>query len=117
MSNAKKSIKISTPYFSVSEAIYKQIILALKSGVDITVFIPGLPDKKLVYQISIWQLRKLMKYGLKVRVYNEHFLHSKLGVVDDQLSTWVGTNNMDSRSMYSQYETMDVITGALLIQL
>ncbi|WAM02900.1 phospholipase D-like domain-containing protein [Mycoplasmopsis felis] len=85
ISNAKKSIKISTPYFSVSEAIYKQIILALKSGVDITVFIPGLPDKKLVYQISIWQLRKLMKYGLKVRVYNEHFLHSKLGVVDDQL--------------------------------
>ncbi|MEI2461822.1 phospholipase D-like domain-containing protein [Mycoplasmopsis felis] len=111
ISNAKKSIKISTPYFSVSEAIYKQIILALKSGVDITVFIPGLPDKKLVYQISIWQLRKLMKYGLKVRVYNEHFLHSKLGVVDHQLG-WVGTNNMDSRSMYSQYETMDVITGS-----
>lgn len=52
-----------------------------------------------------------MKYGLKVRVYNEHFLHSKLGVVDDQLG-WVGTNNMDSRSMYSQYETMDVITGS-----
>lgn len=107
---AKKSIKIATPYFSITSALNKQIILALKSGVDVEIFIPGLPDKKMVYKITLNQLNELRKYGLKIWIYKDHFLHSKMGLIDNEI-TWMGTNNMDSRSMFSQYETMDIIAG------
>ncbi|MFV8468238.1 phospholipase D-like domain-containing protein [Mycoplasma sp. VS42A] len=108
--NAKKSIKIATPYFSITRALEKQIILALKSGVKVTLYFPGLPDKKLVYKIGIYQLSKLREYGLEVKIYQDHFLHTKAGLIDDEYG-WVGTNNWDSRSMFSQYETMDILTG------
>ncbi|WLP85729.1 phospholipase D-like domain-containing protein [Mycoplasma seminis] len=108
--NAKESIQIATPYFSITRALEKQIILALKSGVKVTIFFPGLPDKKLVYKIGLYQLSKLMEYGLEVKIYQDHFIHTKAGLIDNKHG-WVGTNNWDSRSMFSQYETMDVFTG------
>ncbi|WP_426461568.1 phospholipase D-like domain-containing protein [Mycoplasma hafezii] len=115
-SEARQSIKISTPYFAITNSLEKQIILALKSGVDVTVYIPGLPDKKLVYQVTLKQLKYLMQYGLKVKIYNNCFLHSKAGIIDDKYA-WVGTNNLDSRSMFSQYETMDVFEGQAVTKL
>ncbi|QKT05336.1 phosphatidylserine/phosphatidylglycerophosphate/cardiolipin synthase family protein [Mycoplasma sp. OR1901] len=109
-SQAKKSIKIATPYFSITEAMYKQIILALKNNVDVTIFFPGLPDKKLVYKVGLWQIKQLVQLGMKVQIYDNHFLHSKSGIIDDKIA-WVGTSNLDARSMFSQYETMDIIVG------
>ncbi|MGZ9761904.1 phospholipase D-like domain-containing protein [Mycoplasma sp. 394] len=108
--NAKESIKIASPYFSASDALYRQFLLCLKSGVEITVYFPGLPDKKIVHQIGLWQLKKLIKHGLKVKIYNDHFMHSKIGIIDSQIA-WAGSANLDSRSMNSQYETMDIIYG------
>ncbi|MHA3795862.1 phospholipase D-like domain-containing protein [Mycoplasma sp. VS276A1] len=114
--NAKKSIKIATPYFSITRALEKQIILALKSGVKVILYFPGLPDKKLVHKIGIYQLSKLMEYGLEVKIYEDHFLHTKAGLIDDEYG-WVGTNNWDSRSMFSQYETMDILAGESIKEL
>ncbi|TDV23052.1 cardiolipin synthase [Mycoplasmopsis mustelae] len=116
LSQAKRSIKIASPYFSASDALYREIIVALRSGVEVIVYFPGLPDKKIVHQIGIWQLKKLMQHGLKVQIYQGHFLHSKIGVIDDQIA-WAGTNNFDSRSMNSQYETMDIIYGRDVMQI
>ncbi|MBN4084495.1 phospholipase D-like domain-containing protein [Mycoplasma sp. CSL10166] len=109
-SQAKKSIKIATPYFSITEAMFKEIVLALKNNIDVTIFFPGLPDKKLVYKVGLWQIKQLVELGMKVKIYNDHFLHSKSGVIDDEIA-WVGTSNLDARSMFSQYETMDIISG------
>ncbi|MEA4162411.1 phospholipase D-like domain-containing protein [Mycoplasma sp. 4404] len=110
IATAKKSIRICTPYFSVTNALKKQLILALRNNVKITIYFPGLPDKKLVYKISLSQLEELIPYGLEVKIYDDHFLHTKAGIVDDKIA-WVGTTNWDSRSMFSQYETMDVFEG------
>ncbi|QNM93778.1 PLDc N-terminal domain-containing protein [Mycoplasma sp. Pen4] len=110
ISSAKKSIKIATPYFSVTSALKKQIILALKCGVDVTIYFPGFPDKKTVHKIGIYQLKELTKYGLKIKIYKDHFLHTKCGLIDDKIA-WIGTNNLDSRSMFQQYETMDIVEG------
>ncbi|WP_027121304.1 phospholipase D-like domain-containing protein [Mycoplasma leonicaptivi] len=113
LSNAKHNIKIATPYFSLTNALEKQLIIALKSGIDITIYFPGLPDKKFVYKISLSQLSKFIPFGLKIKIYDNHFLHSKMGVVDDKYG-WLGTNNLDSRSMFSQYETMDIVSGNVI---
>ncbi|VEU75885.1 phospholipase D-like domain-containing protein [Mycoplasmopsis columboralis] len=113
ISNAKKEIKIATPYFAISEALKTAIILALKSNVKITIYFPGLPDKKLIHKISLSQLGKLQKLGLEIKIYQEVFMHSKMGLVDGKVA-WIGSNNMDNRSLYSQYETMDILAGEAL---
>lgn len=107
---AKKKIQISTPYFSVTDSLKKQIISALYSGVEVEIFLPGFPDKKMVYQVSLNEVSELINFGLKVYIYNDHFLHSKVGLVDDKIA-WFGTSNMDARSMFAQYETTDLIEG------
>ncbi|UWV94063.1 hypothetical protein ONA24_01010 [Mycoplasmopsis cynos] len=36
-----------------------------------------------------------------------------MGVIDDEIA-WVGTNNLDLRSMFSQYETVDILDGKIV---
>ncbi|WP_117275292.1 phospholipase D-like domain-containing protein [Mycoplasmopsis edwardii] len=113
LANAKQSIKIATPYFTITNSLEKQLIIALKSNVDITIYFPGLPDKNFVYKVGLNQLNKFIKFGLKVKIYDDHFLHTKMGIIDDQVA-WVGTNNLDPRSMFSQYETVDILEGKIV---
>ncbi|QGZ97501.1 cardiolipin synthetase [Mycoplasma sp. NEAQ87857] len=108
--NAKKEIIICSPYFSLSSALSKAMILALKKGIKVKLYFPGLPDKKFVYKISLYQIKQLMQFGLEVYIYNENFMHSKCGIIDDEIA-WAGTSNWDSRSMFSQYETIDIFKG------
>ncbi|UUD35876.1 phospholipase D-like domain-containing protein [Mycoplasmopsis citelli] len=110
ISNAKKSIKIATPYFAISESLKNAIVLALKSGVEVTIYFPGLPDNKVAHKISLSQLEILRQYGLIIKLYNQVFMHSKMGLVDEQIA-WSGSTNMDNRSLYSQYENMDIFCG------
>ncbi|TNK81804.1 cardiolipin synthetase [Mycoplasmopsis pullorum] len=114
--NAQKSIKIVTPYFSITDALWKQLIIGAKSMLDIEIYIPGLPDKKFIYNITLNQLKSLSKYGVKVYIMENHFLHTKLGIVDDEIA-WFGTNNFDSRSMFAQYEIMNLVSGEIVSEL
>ncbi|UUM20067.1 MULTISPECIES: phospholipase D-like domain-containing protein [unclassified Mycoplasma] len=116
ISNAKKSIKIATPYFAISESLKTAIILALKSGVKVTIYFPGLPDNKWVHKISLSELSNLEEYGLVIKIYNHVFMHSKMGLVDEQIA-WSGSTNMDNRSLYSQYENMDIFCGDAVKQI
>ncbi|SYV97336.1 Cardiolipin synthase, partial [Mycoplasmopsis edwardii] len=86
LANAKQSIKIATPYFTITNSLEKQLIIALKSNVDITIYFPGLPDKNFVYKVGLNQLNKFIKFGLKVKIYDDHFLHTKMGIIDDQVA-------------------------------
>lgn len=45
----------------------------------------------------------MMKAGVKIYLYKKGFLHSKLMVCDDELST-VGSTNMDFRSFEHNFE-------------
>lgn len=116
LSNAKNSIKIATPYFTLTSSLEKLLIVALKTGVQITIYFPGLADKRLVYKTGLNQLNRYIKFGLRVKIYKDHFLHSKMGLIDDEIA-WIGTNNLDPRSMFSQYETVDILHGPIVDEL
>ncbi|WP_036438010.1 phospholipase D-like domain-containing protein [Mycoplasmopsis gallinarum] len=116
ISIARKKIRIATPYFSVPSSIINSLILALNSGVEIEIYFPGLPDKKIIWNSSLNELKKLEEYGLKLYIYQNSFLHSKCGIIDDSIG-FVGSSNMDMRSMYAQYELLDIFTGEAVSQL
>ena len=108
--NTKTSIKISTPYFIPTKQIFNAFLNALKKGVDVEFYIPGKPDKKIIYYGTYFYLKKLLDYGAKVYIINDIFLHSKLAIFDNEFA-YIGTNNLDMRSFYTNYELINIIQG------
>ena len=57
---SKKTITIFTPYLILDMDLYQALALAAKRGVDVKIVIPGIPDKKSVYQVSFATAQKLI---------------------------------------------------------
>ncbi|MDZ7293685.1 phospholipase D-like domain-containing protein [Mycoplasmopsis pulmonis] len=113
IANAKEEIKISTPYFSLSNGLFNAFKIALLSGVKVSIFYPGYSAQKLVHQIGLVELKKLEKYGIKIYFTNGFFNHSKMGIFDKNIA-YIGTLNFDIRSFYAQYETIDIVEGEVV---
>ena len=103
INKATKYVYIITPYLIIDTDMINSIILASKRGVDVRIVIPGIPDKKIVYELTNSYVKNLVDAGIKVYTYTPGFIHSKIFVSDDNKST-VGTINLDYRSLYLHFE-------------
>lgn len=111
ITTAQKSVWIETPYFLPNDALYKAIIGATLSGIDVRLMIPLRGDSRSVRLASDSYIEALLNAGVRVYRYNRSFLHSKLMIIDDQL-TVIGSANMDFRSMEHNFE----LTGCIYDQ-
>ena len=103
ISQAQKYVYISTPYFVVNEEMLSNICNAAKSGVDVRIVVPHIPDKKIVNQATKSYYSHLIRSDVKVYEYKHGFNHSKIVVSDDVIAT-VGSVNFDFRSFYLSFE-------------
>ena len=103
ISQAHRYVYISTPYFVVDDEMLKIITNAAKTGVDVRLIVPHIPDKKIVNQATKSYYSKLIKAGVKVYEYKRGFNHSKIVISDDKIAT-VGSVNFDYRSFYLSFE-------------
>ena len=103
INNAKKSVYISTPYFVVDDEMLRAITNAAKSGVKVKIILPGIPDKKVVNQVTKSYYQRLIESGVKVYEYKKGFNHSKIVIIDEELAT-IGSVNFDYRSFYLSFE-------------
>lgn len=103
INNAKRYFYIQTPYFLPTEPILAALQTAALAGVDIRIMLPEHADNRITHLGSRSYLKDIMKAGVKVYFYRKGFLHSKLMVSDDVLST-VGSTNMDFRSFEHNFE-------------
>lgn len=115
INSTKKSFKIATPYFIPSEKILNSLKNAIRRGVEICIFVPGKPDKKFTYSGTLFFLNELVELGAKIYIYNETFLHSKFGIFDDSFA-YIGTNNLDMRSFYTNQESINLVLGDKIIK-
>ena len=104
---AKKSIKIQTPYFIPDEAFLDALKLALLSGIEVTIIIPKKVDHWHVHYASFGYLNDLLRFGVKAYLYNG-FIHSKVLMVDDKIMTF-GSCNIDIRSFALNFEDNVVV--------
>ena len=102
INDAKKSILIETPYLILDDSIVSCLKIAIKSGVEVKIVIPGIPDKKIVYLATLSYARELIEMGAKIYAY-KGFMHSKVLICDDYITS-IGTANMDRRSFYLNFE-------------
>lgn len=94
---------MQTPYFLPTEPILAAMQTAALSGVDIRLMLPERADNWITHLGSRSYLADVMQAGVKVYFYKKGFLHSKLMVSDDMLST-VGSTNVDFRSFEHNFE-------------
>lgn len=107
--SATKYVYISTPYFIIDDVMISTIALKAKSGVDVCILTPKIPDKKSVFYMSRENYRDILKAGGRVYEYTPGFNHAKNIIVDDK-KAFIGTINMDYRSLFLHYEC-----GALIL--
>lgn len=103
LNQAKDYCYIITPYLIIDTDFINTLILAAKRGVDVRIVTPGVPDKKLVFDITQSYYPALIDGGVKIFEYTPGFVHSKVFVSDDIIAT-VGTVNLDYRSLYLHFE-------------
>ena len=103
INNAKDYIYISTPYLIPDNEMLTALGYAAKSGVDVRIITPEIPDKWYVSVITRSFYRDLETLGVKVYEYKGGFNHAKMFLSDDK-SAVVGTINLDYRSLYLHFE-------------
>ncbi len=103
ISNAGKTLYISTPYLVIDDAMIEGIVLACKSGVDVRILMPGIPDKKTAFYLARFHYREILKAGGKIYEFTRGFNHAKNIMVDGKYA-FIGTINMDYRSLFLHYE-------------
>lgn len=108
INKAQKSIYIQTPYFIPDEAILNALMIAVKSGIEVNIMIPCMPDHPFVYWATYSYLGDMVMAGANCYTYNNGFLHSKGMIVDDRVLCY-GTANMDIRSFALNFEVNAVI--------
>ena len=101
--SAKKSIYIQTPYFIPDRSYINALKMAANTGVDVNIMIPCKPDHPFVYWSTFSNVAELLEYGVKVYTYQNGFIHSKMLMIDDEVSS-VGSSNMDYRSFVLNFE-------------
>lgn len=103
INHAKDYVYIFTPYLIIDEEMISALCNAAKSGVDVRIVTPGIPDKKMVFLLTQSYYQELIKAKVKIYQFKEGFIHAKCFVCDDEIAT-VGSINLDYRSLYLHYE-------------
>ena len=78
INNAKDYIYISTPYLIPDNEMLTVLGYAAKSGVDVRIITPEIPDKWYVSVITRSFYRDLETLGVKVYEYKGGFNHAKM---------------------------------------
>ncbi len=115
ITQAKRYLYIETPYLIIDDSMMSALILAAKSGVDIRIITPAIPDKKLVFMTTRSYYLPLLKAGVKIYEYTPGFIHSKVVVSDDECAA-VGTPNFDFRALYLHFECGTLMYGTKTVQ-
>jgi cardiolipin synthase len=87
ITNSRKYFYIQTPYLLPTEPILLALKTAALGGVDVRIMIPERGDSRITHLASLSYLDELMECGVRIYRYKKGFLHSKLIVSDDVIST------------------------------
>ena len=111
ITRAKRYLYITTPYLMPGNELMSALKAAAKSGIDVRIITPEIPDKRAVHATTRSYYRELLSAGVRIYEYSNGFMHAKTVIADGELAT-VGTVNMDFRSLYLHFECGTVLYGA-----
>jgi cardiolipin synthase len=97
IASARKSIRITNPYFIPDGRMVDALLKAAARGVQVTVLVPGKIDHKITYRASRSNYGQMLLGGIQIFEYMPALMHAKTMVVDGIWAT-IGSTNFDNRS-------------------
>ncbi len=113
--SARKRLYVVTPYLIITDEMTNALGLAAKRGVDVRIITPGVPDKKVVYEVTRSYYAGLAAQGVRIFEYTPGFSHAKQMLCDDHMAS-IGTSNLDYRSLYLHFENNVLLQGGKAVE-
>lgn len=101
---ARTRMRLVSPYVVLDDALLMALALAARRGVQVELLLPERSNHRLADIARHRSLRRLASAGVRVWLA-PHMLHAKAVIVDEVLAL-AGTANLDSRSLFLNYELM-----------
>lgn len=108
LTQATKTIDITSPYFVPDEDIIMGLKTAVARGVQVRLLVPRKVNQKLVERASFTFYGELLEAGVQIYLYNKGMIHAKTMVIDEEVAE-VGAANYDMRSFRLNYEVFEFL--------
>ena len=108
ITDAEDYVYIVTPYFIPGDAILTALKTSALSDIDVRLMLPLKSDSQWLKWCMFTYLEELLAAGVRIYLYQERFLHSKIIISDDIISS-VGTANVDERIFDTNFEINAII--------
>ncbi len=105
---ANKSITLVTPYFVPDSNIQRALCLAAMRGIAVNLIIPRRSNHRLADVARNRYLRELTQMGGTVTLVEHAMVHAKAIVIDRNV-TFIGSANLDLRSLFLNFETVCLV--------
>jgi cardiolipin synthase len=97
-------VAIICAYFLPPSRILRQMTRLARRGTKVQLILPGKSDVFLSRLAAQSFYRRLLRAGVEIYEYQPQILHAKMFLIDDIV--YVGSSNLDSRSLNINYELM-----------
>jgi len=105
---ARDTIRLVSPYLLPTHTVRQAMIRALDRGVYMEVLFSKVGDSPMLSYGNYHFAKRLLKHGAHIFLYKGKFHHSKIMMIDGQVSM-VGSANLNSRSLKWDYEASSFI--------
>ncbi|WPG39551.1 cardiolipin synthase ClsB [Variovorax sp. EBFNA2] len=105
---ARSRVCIANAYFFPGYRLFRDLCRAAGRGVEVKLFLQGMPDMKSVRFAARLLYGHLLRAGVEVHEYCARPMHGKIAIVDDGWAT-VGSSNLDPLSLALNMEANVVV--------
>jgi cardiolipin synthase len=98
LDHSRKSVFLTTAYFTPSRRMIASLEKAVKRGVDVRLLVPGKSDIPAASYAGRAFFSRLLKAGVKIYTYLGEMLHAKAYLFDEHWSI-IGSTNLDYQSL------------------
>ena len=117
INNSRKSVCLTTAYFTPSRRLVQILEQAVARGVQVRLLLPGKSDITAAYYAGRASFSKLLRAGVEIYSYSGDILHAKTSVFDERWSI-IGSANLDFQSLRRNDEgNVGIIDGGFGRQL
>ncbi len=108
------TVQIICAYFLPTWRLRRELGRVTRRGGRVQLVLAGKTDVRISQLASHRLYRSFLKQGVEIHEYQPQVLHAKLILVDEQV--YVGSLNLDARSLNINYELLVRITDAAVVQ-